>query len=371
MPSGRYQARYRVDGVERRAPETFATARAAHAFLAATRTQLERGVGVASDSTLAEYAARWMSERPLLRERSRELYEGLLRLHVLPTLGAIPLRDIKPAVVRSWHASLLSGPRPGASTAAKSYRLLRGILATAVDDELIEKHPCRIRGVGVEHPKERPIATIEEVYEIADAIEPRYCALMLTATFTGLRLGELRALTCRNLDLLHATVHVTGQLQELKDGSLAVVPPKTAAGVRTVSVPQVLIPELEEHLARWSARGSDGWVFTGTKDQPFRRGSMYGAWRRARGRRRGPALPRSAPHWSELAAGTGATTKELMARLGHASSRVALIYQHATQDRDQAIAQALSNAVTRATDANLVDVVALGAGSGVRNDDDW
>jgi hypothetical protein len=47
-----------------------------------------------------------------------------------------------------------------------------------------------------------------------------------------------------------------------------------------------------------------------------------------------------------LAASTGASTRELMARMGHASSRAALIYQHATRDRDAAIAAALSEMIT-------------------------
>jgi integrase len=140
---------------------------------------------------------------------------------VLPVLGDAPLNGLKPAAIRSWHAGLLNGRGPGASTAAKSYRLLRSILATAVEDDLIPKNPCAIKGAGVERPKERPIATIEQVYALADAIEPRYRALVLTATFTGLRLGELRALTRRRLDLLHAVVHVVEQMSELKDGELA------------------------------------------------------------------------------------------------------------------------------------------------------
>jgi hypothetical protein len=61
------------------------------------------------------------------------------------------------------------------------YRLLRGILPTAVEGDLIRKNPCAIRGAGVERPKERPVATIEQVYALADAIEPRYRALVLTA----------------------------------------------------------------------------------------------------------------------------------------------------------------------------------------------
>ena len=250
---------------------------------------------------LADYATRWLRERALLRPRTSELYEGLLRLHILPTLGPVTLADLKPPMIRTWHAGLLSGPRPGATTAAKSYRLLRTILATAVDDDVLEKNPCRIRGAGVEHSKERPIATIEQVYALADAIDPMYRVLVLTATFTSLRLGELRALTRKHLNLLHATVHVAGQLQELKDGSLVLAPPKTAAGVRTVSIPAALIPELEEQLAYWAGPGLDGFVFPGTKEQPFRRGSLYTAWRRGDEgrRRRRAALPRPPSHRSD------------------------------------------------------------------------
>jgi hypothetical protein len=49
-----------------------------------------------------------------------------------------------------------------------------------------------------------------------------------------------------------------------------------------------------------------------------------------------------------LAAATGASLKELMARLGHSSTRAALIYQHASRDRDQAIARALGAFVQQA-----------------------
>jgi integrase len=364
LPSGRFQARYRIDGVEYLAPRTFRTKRDAHAFLAMARADLERGAWIDPDAgkvPLAEYAWRWLDERAQIRPRTRELYEGQLRRHILPTLGSMALRDLKPAQIRTWYARLLNERRPGASTAAKCYRLLRSILATAVDDELIPKNPVRIKGAGVEHPKERPVASIEQVYELADAIEPRYRALVLTAAFTGLRLGELRALTRRRLDLLHATVHVVEQMQELKDGTLIVGPPKTDAGVRTVAIPAALIPELEAHLCRWAAPGPDGLVFCGTRDQPIRRASLYTAWKRAAGATdlqelRFHDLRHTA---NTLAAATGASTKELMARMGHASTRAALIYQHATQERDQAIARALSELIERAVPSPPASVLRL------------
>jgi len=90
-------------------------------------------------------------------------------------------------------------------------------------------------------------------------------------------------------------------------------------------------------------------VFPGTRHQPLRRATLYTAWNRTR---RAVGLPDFHFHdlrhtGNMLAAASGASTKELMARLGHASPRAALIYQHATRERDATIASALSDAIER------------------------
>jgi len=93
-------------------------------------------------------------------------------------------------IVLTGSANMLSaGVTP--VTAAKAYRLLKSILATAVDDGLIRRNPCRIKGASVEKSPERPVLTIGQVYALADAIGPRYRALILLACFCGLRWGEL------------------------------------------------------------------------------------------------------------------------------------------------------------------------------------
>jgi integrase len=352
LASGRYQARYKVDGVEHLAPDTFRTKRDADEFLAAVRADLGRGTWINPDRgtvTLQKYATRWLSERPALRPRTRELYEGQLRLHILPALGDLPLAKITTSGVRTWHAGLLSEGRLSASTVAKCYRLLRTILGTAVEDELITKNPCVIKGAGVERAAERPVATVEQVLELADSIEPRFRAMVLLAGFLGLRLGELLALTHRRLDLLHGTLSVTEQLQELADGSYLLGPPKTDAGMRTVSIPRAIIPDLEAHLGGWAAPGSDGLLFCSPDGSYVRRTTVQRAWRRATG---DVGLDGFRFHdlrhtGNTLTASAGASTKELMVRMGHSSSRAALIYQHASSVRDAEIAECLSKTIDR------------------------
>jgi len=351
LNSGRYQARYRFEGIEHTGPTTFRTKSEANAWLAGVRVDLERGSWIDPDAgciRLADYATQWLAERPGLRPRTHELYEGELRLHILPALGELQLRQLSSARVRSWHAEMTARERPGPTTVAKCYRLLRSILTTAVEDELIIKNPCVLKRAGVEKAPERPVATIEQVYALADAIEPRFRALLLLATFTGLRLGELRALRRNKLDLLRTKVHVVEQMQELADGTLLVGEPKSDAGRRTVTFPQAIVPDMEAHLASWAAPGRDGLVFSGTKGQPMRRATFYRAWARAiRAVDVDPGLRlHDLRHTGNtLAASTGASTKELMSRLGHSSPRAALIYQHATADRDAAIASALSDLI--------------------------
>lgn len=117
--------------------------------------------------------------------------------------------------------------------------------ATALEDGVISRNPCVIKGPSVERPAERPVATIEQNDAIVDVIEPRYRAMVLLATLCALRVGELRALRQVNLDLLHRTVSIVEQYQQPGDGTLVLGPPKTDAGVRTESIQTVLIADRE------------------------------------------------------------------------------------------------------------------------------
>ena len=113
------------------------------------------------------------------------MYAFTLRRHLLPELGGYPLEELTSARVRSWYAALARSARP--TPTRQAYALLRTILNSAVDDEILLRNPCRIRGAGVARTAERPTATLAQVEALADAVYPRYRALVLLAAWTGAR----------------------------------------------------------------------------------------------------------------------------------------------------------------------------------------
>ena len=137
------------------------------------------------------------------------------------------------------------------------------------------------------------------------------------------------------------------QLTEQAGGPPTFGPPKSAAGQRTVIIPAAIIPDLVWHLARFARPGDEGLLFTSSTGSPLHHSNFYRrVWM--------PALRTtglSGVHFHDLrhsgnllAAAAGATLRELMARMGHSSTRAALIYLHDSDDRQRKLAEALGDA---------------------------
>ena len=294
---------------------------------------------------LRAYAERWMKQRVGLRPKTVELYQYLLCHHILPELGSRELSDLSPALIRDWHAGLFAKQSIGASTVAKAYRLLRTILTTAVEDELIMRNPCVLKGASVERPDERPVATVDQIAALADVADPRYRAMILLAAWCGLRFGEAATLAREDIDIKAGTLKIRRQLVELASGAQFFAPPKTAAGKRVIAIPPHVQVEVRDHLARRVGSSPDALLFPAPDGDLLRRSNFARrTWAPAV---RAVGLTGFRFHdlrhtGNTLASSTGASTKELMARMGQANPRAALIYQHATAERDHALAAALS-----------------------------
>lgn len=347
LPSGRWQVRYRdpETGQLRPAEKTYPTKSDAQVALAQIEADISRGQWSDPDAGAVhfeEYATAWLRDRKLA-DRTRERSESVMRLHILPTFGAGTMADVTTARVRSWRGKLLAAG-VGEPTVVKAYQLLRALMNTAVDDELIRRNPCRIKGADRYDVPERPVLSVAEVFAVADAIAPRYRLLVLLAAFTTLRFGELAALRRRDIDLEGLTVSVRRSQAELQDGRLFDKAPKSAAGVRAISFPAELLDDVIRHLEQFAGPGRDGHVFVGPQGGQLRRSNFRDDWVSART----TAGVTSELHFHDLrhtgntlASTAGASTRELMTRMGHSSSRAALIYQHMTSDRDRAIADRL------------------------------
>ena len=148
----------------RRAPQAQgrATARSA-AALVLKEAEILRGDWTSPDAgkvLFGTYATEWIDDR-VLKHRTEVLYRGLLKNHLAPAFGNCYLSDIKEADVRRWRKERLGVV--GQSTVAKAYQLLKSIMGTAVDDELIRRNPCRIKGAGMPNTPEREMIPLAKV----------------------------------------------------------------------------------------------------------------------------------------------------------------------------------------------------------------
>jgi len=353
LSSGRWQVRYRdLSGVIHTGPHTFTSKAHAARYLAMVEADLHRGAWTdpkLGRITLAEWSKRWQATTTNLRPTTRDLYTYLLRRFLLPTFGKAALSSIDVLAVRAWLATLQAQPL-SPSTVAKAYRLLSRILGAAVEAGYLLRNPCTVKGAGQERAPEMRFATVAQVAALADAIGPRYRALVLVAAYGGLRWGELVGLRVKRVDLLHGRVTVAEQVSEV-NGQLIPGPPKTEAGRRTVTLPAAAAAALAGHLAEFAEPGPEGLVFPAPEGGYLRRSNFRRRWWLQATRVVGVEglrfhdLRHSA---ATLALAAGANTRELMERMGHTSSTVALRYQHVMAGRDAAIAAALDELVQAA-----------------------
>lgn len=352
--SGRWQARYPgPDGQMRSAPYTFESRRAAEQWLSLTESQILKGEWIDPERakvSLGDYAERWIAQRPGLRPRTVELYRWLLRKHIAPDLGGAQLGHLSTAIIRQWRADRLAAG-VSESVTAKAYRLLRAVLNTAVDeDKIMQRNPCRVRGADRESPEERPVLTVAQVFALADKMPLRFRAMVLLAAFASLRFGEVTAL--RRCDIAEdaSSVQVTRAHVEVPGQGLIVGPPKSRAGVRMVNLPKSIRYELLSHLGEFVRPAPTALLFTGERDgNAVRRPSFS---QRTKWTKVVADLGLAGLHFHDLrhagniwASKTGTSIRDLMARMGHDDERAALIYQRATNEADERIADRLSQLV--------------------------
>lgn len=175
---------------------------------------------------------------------------------ILPRFGNLPINQIRPCDVRGWEASLLqdgkSDGSPYSPTYLKTiYNQLNAIFNYAVKYYDLRENPCRKAGsIGSGQAGEMQFWTLAEYRRFLLALPPDAPTTLAFQTlyFTGMRVGELLALTRADLDHAARTIRINKSCQRSRKGDI-ITPPKTVRGNRSVSIPSFLSDLLAQYAA--------------------------------------------------------------------------------------------------------------------------
>jgi integrase len=307
----------------------------------------------------------YLTERYLEKARTRlrpetwDRYESLLRVHVIPEIGTIPLAKLRPLHVDQVMSRMT---KKGAAPASvrQAYRVLSRALKEAVRLQLIGENPAeRVDPPRVGRP-DLEVPNTETLARLLDGLEGSDWAVPIAfAISTGLRRGELLGLRWPDIDFDHGTVRVNWELQRHTGKGLVFVEPKTVRARRQLQLPDGLLTMLRESRRRQSERRLQlglAWqdhdvLFDAGDGRPIDPDFFSEACKRIF---RAAGLPAKVRlHDLRHAFGTllflaGVHPKIASAALGHSSETFTMsVYQHMVQGLGEQVADAISDALPR------------------------
>ena len=299
---------------------------------------------------------------PKSAERYRELLDG----QILPHLGEKLLQKLTVKDVEDWHGTLISSGRKdgkggiAARSVGHAHRLLNRMLKEAQRFDLIVKNPIvdneslpKVRQQEVQIVSEDQLPVLLEKIR-GHKIEP----VALLALFCGLRRGEILALKWGNIDLDRGLLRVRHSLEETRAGGVRFKEPKSKAGRRDVTLPDVVVGVLRRHrIEQLELRAKlglgrpsdDDLVFWQLNGQPIGpRHFSANVWPAAARKIGMPKITFHSlrhTHASQLIA-AGVDVVTISKRLGHSSPNITLgTYAHLFATSDERAATAINEAL--------------------------
>jgi integrase len=319
-----------------------------------------------------DLATRFLDAKRISREATTlALYERVLKMHVLPSIGAVRVRDLKAAHIQALLSSAVNHSRTkqggkslGATTLRNVRIVTRAVLAFGV------KQGVLLRNVGdlVEPPalphNERALIGVADLRKLLEAAQGTELeAIVPFAIGTGLRRGEICALRWGDVDLS------TGQYSlkraaKIVDGKVVIGHLKTKKSVRTDVLPAFVIAILEKHRQAQAARhkvlgsddrDADGFVFDRLDGQPWNPNEMSRMFSRLVRRKKLPAIRfHDLRHsYATLAFAAGVPMKVVSESLGHSSIGItSAIYVHVGDDSKREKSEKLDAFLSSATSSS-------------------
>ena len=217
-----------------------------------TKAMADRNGGLIFDGgnlTVGEYLDSWLSDsvRGTVRISTFERHEGIIRLHIKPSLGRVWLKKLTPAHVRGLHREKLdAGLAP--ATVRKIHSTLHKALSQAVSDGIVPRNAADVKAPRPTPEEMRPLseAEVRAFLDVARESGDRFEALYVLAITTGLRRGELLGLRWDDVSMERSTLRV-GRALVREGGRHTLGETKTRRGRRQINLTPRTVSTLKAH----------------------------------------------------------------------------------------------------------------------------
>ncbi len=310
--------------------------------------------------TVEQLLTRWLALHDV-QPQSKARYAQLIRLHIVPHLGALRLQGLKPLRVQECIASV--GADASASTARDVHLILKMAFKWAVGMQELVMNPANdCKGPKVEDTDVMRVLVPDEIQRLIAAAEGTpFGPLIDLSLATGIRRGEALALKWRTVDLTEGTVSIEANARFEAGTGVVYGTPKTKKSRRTVALSAATVSMLKAHRKQQNERrlkwgqawgNTEGLVFTDEIGRPIPIGSFNAKFNKfvakagITGRVRAHDLRHT--HATILAV-AGINAAVISDRLGHEKVAFTLDrYVNPAQDAQRAAAEAFSAVLKQA-----------------------
>ena len=194
--------------------------------------------------------------------------KAVLQTHILPFFGSKPINEIKASDVRRWQAKLMSSPNNYSQTYLKKINTeLNSIINYAKRFYDLNTNPCGKAGtIGKAKAEEMDYWTYDEYIAFREGVKDKSLSYICFEVlyWTGMREGELLALSPADIDLDNKTISINRTYQRI-EGKDVFTSPKTRKSKRKIPIPDFLCQELSDYIQSRYMLDADERLFPVTK----------------------------------------------------------------------------------------------------------
>jgi len=226
--------------------------------------------------TVAEYLTWWLNnhKQNLTPSTCKSYHVGIYK-HIIPVIGHMPLIKLQPVHIQEMYSKdLAEGRKDNKKTVGKGlspttvlyhHRILHKALEQTVRLQLLSRNPADYVDPPKKEKREMTVLSEQEVKVLLDAFKDSYLYMpIFLAIYTGMRMGEILALTWQDVDANRGIIQVRQNLYQRTPGEPLFKQPKTPGSRRTIDVSPMVVKTLREHKKKqaeerlaWGARYKD------------------------------------------------------------------------------------------------------------------